>query len=201
MARPSQISQKRRELIPVVARAFAEQGYRRMTTAELARRCGLRENVLYRLWPDKKAMFMAAIDYVFDVSVETWQKLLKDTATDRTSAQRLLEYEASHHGEFGLYRLIFAGLSELDDSDIREALGRMYQHFKKFICEQIEAHRADAGGQRTPGAELAAWAVIGLGTVANIGRELGLVSNAQRRRLMEQVGACLLEGNQPARES
>jgi AcrR family transcriptional regulator len=201
MARPSQISDKRRELIPVVARAFAEQGYRRMTTAELARRCGLRENVLYRLWPDKKAMFMAAIDYIFDLAAETWQRLLKDSAGDRSSAQRLLNYEATHHGEFGLYRIIFAGLSELDDSDIREALARMYSHFQNFIREQIEAHRKVEGGDCIPEAELAAWAVIGLGTVANIGRELGLISGAARRRLMEQVGACLLEGDSTSRKS
>jgi AcrR family transcriptional regulator len=201
MARPSQLPEKRRKLIPVVARAFAEQGYRRMTTAELARRCGLRENVLYRLWPDKKAMFMAAIDYVFDLAAQTWAGVLHDKSGDGTAAQRLLTYEGSHLGEFGMHRIVFAGLSELDDKDIREALGRMYSHFQSFIRGQLEAHRGKKGAKRTPEAELAAWAVIGLGTVSNIARELGLVSSAQRRRLMEQVGACLLEGNQPARES
>ena len=49
MARPSQSPEKIKELLPVVARAFAELGYRRTTTADLARRCGVRENVLYRL--------------------------------------------------------------------------------------------------------------------------------------------------------
>jgi AcrR family transcriptional regulator len=187
MSRPSQTSQKRQELIPVVARAFAELGYRRLTTAELARRCGLRENVLYRLWPDKKAMFMAAIDYVFDISALTWRKLLKDQPDKRTSAQRLLAYEAAHHGEFGLYRIVFAGLSESDDPDVREALARMYSHFQKFIREQLEAHR-DGDTGRSPEADMAAWAIIGLGTVASISRELGLMSGAGRRKLMEQVG-------------
>ena len=63
MPRPSQSNEKRRQLLPVVARTFAELGYRRVTTAELAKRCNVRENILYRLWPDKKAMFVAAIDY------------------------------------------------------------------------------------------------------------------------------------------
>ncbi len=180
--------------MPVVARAFAEMGYRRTTTADLARRCGVRENILYRLWPDKKAMFVAAIDYVFDLSVETWGKLLGHPAKRQSAARRLLEHEASHHGELGLYRIVFAGLSETDDSEIREALGRMYEHFQKFIREQIEEHRKAAGGgdAGNVGSMSAAWAVIGLGTVANIGRELGLMSDADRRRLMEQAGRCLL---------
>src|SRR5712671_3952032 len=111
MARPSQSAAKKKELLPVIAAAFAELGYRRTTTADLARRCGVRENVLYRLWPDKKAMFVAAIDYVFDLSAETWRGLLKQSAKKQTHARRLLAYEAAHHGEFGLYRIIFAGLS------------------------------------------------------------------------------------------
>lgn len=195
MPRPSQTSEKRRELLPVVARAFAEMGYRRTTTADLARRCGVRENVLYRLWPDKKAMFVAAIDYVFDLSAETWRTLLKKSDKKQSHARRLLDYEAAHHGEYGLYRIIFAGLSETDDPDIRAALGRMYGHFQQFIREQIAAHRAAGGKDHDgpPGAGPAAWAVIGLGTVANIGRELSLMDDADRTRLMEQVGRCLLD--------
>jgi hypothetical protein len=42
---------------------------------------------------------------------------------------------------------------------------------------------------------LAAWAVIGLGTVANIARELELLSDAERRRLFTAVGRVLLEGD------
>src|SRR4051794_39989411 len=121
MARPSQSAQKKKELLPVVARAFAELGYRRTTTADLARRCGVRENILYRLWPDKKTMFVAAIDYVFDLSVETWANLLDRPPRRQSTARRLLEHEATHHGELGLYRIIFAGLSETDDPEIRAA--------------------------------------------------------------------------------
>ena len=197
MARPSLVVEKRRELLPVVARAFAEMGYRRTTTADLARRCGVRENILYRLWPDKKAMFVAAIDYVFDLSAETWARLLEQPAKRQSAARKLLEHEASHHGELGLYRIVFAGLSETDDPEIREALGRMYEHFQKFIREQIEKHRAESdgdGGKVT--STSAAWAVIGLGTVANIGRELGLMDESDRKRLMEQAGRCLLDAGE-----
>ena len=56
MPRVSRLAEKRRELLPIVARAFADLGYRRTTTAALAGSCGVQENILYRLWPDKKAM-------------------------------------------------------------------------------------------------------------------------------------------------
>ncbi|HQL54017.1 MAG TPA: TetR/AcrR family transcriptional regulator [Phycisphaerae bacterium] len=196
MPRVSQTSAKRRALLPIVAHAFAELGYRRTTTAELARRCGVRENILYRLWPDKKAMFIAAIGYVYDQSVAIWGRLLVETDGETTLAERLLAYESQHHGEFGHYRIVFAGLSETDDPEVRAALSDMYRRFARFVEQQIKVHRASRAVGTTPGAGDTAWAVVGLGTVANIARELGLVSDTQRRRLFAEVGRLLLTGSQ-----
>ena len=190
MPRPSRAAERRRDLLPVVARTFAELGYRRATIAELAQRCGFQENVLYRLWPDKKAMFLAAIEFVFDGSRDTWARLLAE-GEDATAGARILEYESAHHGEFGLHRIVFTGLSEADDPEIRAALRGMYGRFQEFIRERIEAHREGTGADG-PDPARAAWAVVGLGTVINIGRELGLLDADERRRLMAEVGGTML---------
>jgi AcrR family transcriptional regulator len=145
--------------------------------------------VLYRLWPDKKAMFIAAIEHVYDASRAAWEDLL--AATDRHSAaERLLAHEASHHGEWGLYRLVFAGLSELDDDQVRDALRRMYVRYHEFIVRRLDEHRGGAADGAP--AALAAWALIGMGTVTSIGRELGLLGPAHRKRLWDDVGPLLL---------
>jgi AcrR family transcriptional regulator len=195
MPRRNQIAEKRRELLPIVARAFAELGYRRTTTAELAQRCGVQENILYRLWPDKKAMFIAAINHVYELSVGIWRRLLEEKRDGKTGAERLLEHEAGHHGEFGHYRIVFAGLSETDDPEIQAALARMYQRYQRFVREQVAAHQAVRRARARPDAALAAWALVGLGTVASIGRELGLLSDRQRRQLLARVGRLLLDAS------
>lgn len=194
MPRPNHSAERRQQFLPIIARAFAEFGYRRTTTAVLAKRCEVRENVLYRLWPDKKAMFVAAIEQVFESSSEIWRKLLQDDGVADSPAERLLAYEAAHHGEFGLYRIVFAGLSETDDPEISAALKRMYGRFQRFLRQQITAHRGNSDESLRADATLAAWAVVGLGTVANISRELGLLPDRQRRRLLADVGRLLLEG-------
>jgi AcrR family transcriptional regulator len=194
MARPNQSPERRKELIPEIARTFAQLGYRRTTTAELARRCGVQETILYRLWPSKKEMFIACIDYVYELSSSIWEDLLGSGHAKTSAAEFLLDYEASHHGEFGFYRIVFAGLSETDDPDVHDALRRMYKRFQRFVRDQIKAHRT---GRSRPGeldAAIAAWAFVGLGTVSNIGRELDLFSSGQRSRLMKNVGHMLLEG-------
>lgn len=205
MPRRSLTAEKRRDLLPVIARAFTRLGYRRTTTAELAKRCGVRENVLYRVWPSKKAMFLAAIEYVYDYSEDTWLRLLAGERRDGGTARRLLEFESTHHGEFGHYRILFTALGETDDPDIRAALERVYTRFHRFLVAQILAHRGgersapatravSAKNRRGVSAELSAWALIGLGTVANICREVSLISAADRRRMIAEVGRTLLEG-------
>lgn len=198
MARPNLTSEKRRELLPVLASAFAQLGYRRATTAALAERCGVQENILYRLWPDKKAMFLAAIEFTYEFSEQTWLRMLAERGGDGggnsggSAAERLLRFEADHHGEFGHFRVTFMALSECDDPDVRETLSRMYRRFHRFLAAQIAAHRG-AASTGLLDAELVTWAAIGLGTMASIGRELELLAPDNRKRLLADVGRHLLD--------
>lgn len=192
MPRPDRSAERRQELLPVVAAAFAELGYRRASTAELADRCGVRVNILYRLWPDKKAMFLAAIEFVFVRSLATWEARLADG--DAADAIDLLRYEATHLGEHGLHRILFAALGETDDEDIRAALAETYGAFVGFIRGHVAAHRGlspKAGGVAV---DDAAWAILGLATAANIGREIGSLTPRARTRLVTDMGELLLDG-------
>lgn len=193
MARPNLSEEKRAKFLPVIAGRFAEQGYRRTTTAELAEACGVQETILYRLWPGKKGMFLAAIEYVYENSARIWQKIVDRPGRGGSRTERLLEYESRHLGEFGLYRIIFAGLSETDDPDIRAALRRMFRSFHGEISERIGEHR-QGRRRRAVDSEQAAWAFVGLGMVANLGRDVKLFGEEKRRSLIAEVGRLLLEG-------
>jgi len=197
MARPNRSNEKRAELMPIIALAFSELGYRKATTAELAARCGVQENILYRLWADKKAMFTASIDYLFDATLQQWEQLISESSANTSgpsSAQRILAYDAEHRGEKGFYKITFAALSETDDEDVKDALRNMYSRFTQFIETQIAAHRAGREGESLPEPWVVTWAILGLATAADIGRETGLLSAPKRKALIEQAGRWLLDG-------
>lgn len=188
MARPNTSDTRRDHLLPEVARYFARTGYSRAKTADLASHCGVPENTLFRLWGGKKAMYLAALGYIYERTVAVWQAHLASAGGERTAAELLLEHEGRHYGEHGLYRVIFTGLSEIDDPDIRKALRQMYRRFSVFVQAQIAAHRGSDSG-----ADLLAWALMGMATIAGIGRELRLVSPEQQRALFATVGRALLD--------
>lgn len=194
MARPNRSDERRREMIRPVAETFAELGYRRTTTAVLAERCGLQEVALYRLWPDKKAMFVAAIEFVGDNTEQVWNGLIADGKAAKgaaSGAERLLAHEAKHLGEFGFHRILFAGFSETDDADVQAALKAVYARLLRRIAEMVEAHR-DGGAAGLPSAAMTAWALVGLGTATNLGRELGMLGERARSELFANVGRHLL---------
>jgi AcrR family transcriptional regulator len=194
MPRPNRSAERREALLPVLAEAFARVGYRKATTAELARRCGVQETILYRLWTDKQAMFLASIDHVFERSLTIWDALVAGAEGKATGAERILAHEATHHGEFGLYRVLFAGLDEVDNDEVRARLRSTYRRFHRYIRDRIVEHRASRGARGGIDADTAAWLILGLGTISSIGREVGLLSAAARRNLLSESGRTLLEG-------
>ena len=195
MPRPSQIDEQRKRLLPIVCEVFSELGYHRTTTAQLAGRCGVRENILYRLWQDKKAMFLAAIDDIFQSRAERWGEILTERPTPEQAAEALVVYEAKHQGEFGFYRVVFTALVEADDPEIRQAITSMYRRFHQRIRKLIDTSRE--GKTKSPGlsADATAWAMIGLATVSNIIRELELLRPRQREETFVATAKYLVTGD------
>ena len=197
MPRPSQIDEQRKRLLPIVCEVFSELGYHRTTTAELAGRCGVRENILYRLWQDKKAMFLAAIDHIFQSRAERWGEILAERPTSEQDPETLLAYEAKHQGEFGFYRVVFTALVEADDPEIRKAIKGMYRRFHDRIRKLIDTSREGKKGAPELSADTTAWSLIGLATVSNIIRELELMRPRQREDMFVAAAKYLAKGDSP----
>jgi AcrR family transcriptional regulator len=169
-------------------------GYRRATTSQIARRCEVQENVLYRVWPSKEDMFAAVIDYIYRRTIQKWQQVFEQNPhLDKTTA--ILEYERVHHGENRLYQIVFAGLTETQSPVIRQALQAMYQNFQKYLAHLIKTHQDQNESQDKLNASITAWAMIGIGMVEQIRRELDLAGSKNHGKIIYQVGQFLLSGD------
>ncbi|MGI9518154.1 MAG: TetR/AcrR family transcriptional regulator [Pirellulaceae bacterium] len=179
------------DFLPLIADAFVENGYRRTTTAALAETCGVRENELYRIWPNKKAMFLDAIQYVFDTVTADWSKSIDDDQPD-TPVEQLIDWQSQHRGDSRLHRILFSGLSEVDDPEIRKALRNLYRQFHQVLEEYIREHRQQQGQSPALGNAESAWAMIGLGSIFDIAHELGLGNKSQRREILQAATTAIL---------
>ena len=195
MARPSQLDDQRRRLLPIVTAAFSQLGFQRTTTSELARRCEVRENILYRLWSDKKAMFLASVAYVFQSRESRWNDLVQSAVSAQDAVHTLIQFESEHLGESAFYRVVFSGLAQADDPDIRKAVARMYRQFHRRICELIESCRGEADSESVLDVETTAWSIMGVATVTVIAQELSLLSSTGRKSLFGDAAGFLIAGS------
>ncbi len=194
MPRPSKADERRKELLPLVAQAFSELGYRRATTAAIAARCGVQENVLYRLWEDKKVMFVAAIEFLFGKRMEKWNSVLEETSAKQSRVTQLIELTGKNLGEHGLYQIIFAALSETDEPDVKQALQRLYRRYHDRVKMEISRHREQPCEREVANDDDTAWALIGLVAFMNIAHDLELMSSKKREQLFSTIAYLVLNG-------
>ena len=193
MPRPSKADERRRELLPLVAQAFSDLGYRRATTAELAARSGVQETILYRLWPDKKAMFVAAIEFLFSRRMAKWESAFDETVP-ASRASQLIELTGQDLGEHRLYRIIFAALSETDDPDVKQALRKLYRLYHDRVETEVARHRKQRDVREVAEDDDTAWALIGLVAFMNIALDLKLMSARKRKQMFSTMASLLLNG-------
>lgn len=195
MPRPPKSEDRRRELLPLLAKAFGELGYRRATTAELADRCKVQENILYRLWKDKKAIFIAALDYLFQRRMDKWKTEIDKAPSDASTVIRLVELTSNDLGENGLYRMIFAALNETEDVDVKQALQRLYRRYHERLESELVKYRKLSGISTTADCGDTAWALISLVSFMNIALHLELMDGRERKRLFSAMAFKLVNGN------
>lgn len=188
-------AEKKQKFLPLIATAFTELGYRRATTSELASRCGVKEAILYRLWPDKKAMFLNSLDFIAENLLSVWKEQIRTTAKERTALEVLLSYESEHFAELNNYHIIFSGLNEASDPDIKDSLQRMYFRIHSFLVEYITRFRVETGQANGLDTTTLAWALMGLGTMVTITKHLGMLAESERGLLLENGGKALLTSN------
>ena len=83
---------------------------------------------------------------------------------------------------------------------IRAALRNLYRRFIALLSELLADHRltigTSQGTERTASNDLdvafSAWAIIGIGTIVDIQRELGLLSKTDRETFMRRAAGLIL---------
>jgi AcrR family transcriptional regulator len=154
---------------------FSAGSYHGTTTAEIARRAGVTEPILYRHFASKRDLYLAVL-------VESWRRLreLWDRALEEEEDPKLWlgalgrAYFESVDPTVLCADLWVQALTEAsDDPEIRKFLRRHMREVHAYVADVIERSQA-AGGilpERDPRAE--AWLFIAIGLIGTVGRRLG----------------------------
>ena len=185
MGIPRNNEEKRTYFLPIIARYFSDHGYDGATTAGIAKACEVRENVLYRIWPDKEAMFIAVIDYILHYTIQFWDDIPR--LQNETRIEAILRRQSRDHGVMRYYRIVYSGLLQ-DSTHIRSAIRRLYSAVHQHLQQAIEEHRTkEKRAECQFDADAAAWGMMGLAAMVDIQRELRIKSQDGRETLLRDT--------------
>ena len=172
---------------------FSAGSYRGTTTAEIARKAGVTEPVLYRHFASKRDLYLAVLEESWRRLRALWQRVVEEEPDPRFWVGAMgRAYLESKDSKVLCAELWIQALTEAsDDPEIRKLLRRQMREVHAFVSDIIRRSQ-QAGGvfpERDPSAE--AWIFISIGLLGTVGRRVGSVPDedfeaiiASRRRWM-----------------
>jgi AcrR family transcriptional regulator len=154
---------------------FSTGSYRGTTTAEIARKAGVTEPILYRHFQSKRDLYLAVLEESWRRLRELWDEAVaaEDNPKLWIAAIGRAYFEAAdprlHSANLWIQSLTEAS----DDPEIRKYLRKHMREVHDFV-DDVMRRSQEAGGvlpDRDPSAE--AWIFIAVGLLATVGRRVG----------------------------
>ena len=119
---------------------FAVAGYHGTPTDSIARRAGISQPYLFRLYGTKKGLFLACVERCFDRTDDTFRRAVEGVpAGERFAAMGRAYLELLADRELLLFQLQTYAAAE--DDDIRAAAQRRYEQLTDTVCDLAGADR------------------------------------------------------------
>lgn len=157
-------AQRREQLLDHAAVIFAQRGYARATTAELARIAGITEPIIYRHFASKRDLFIALIDRSSERTLKQWEAHLGGASDPAERLRKLVGDNPMVMAETrDAYLVLLQAITEVDDEQIHHAVSRHIGNLHAFLRKELERAQAEHKVNPRVSAELIGWLLIHAG--------------------------------------
>jgi AcrR family transcriptional regulator len=163
--------ERRQAVLDTACGVFTESSYRGATTAEIARRAGISEPILYRHFGSKRDLYLACL-------AEAWRSFreLSEEAVARdpdTCLGAVADEYTAKQAKIRLVDLWIQSLSESEDPVIAKALRNQVREVHDFFAGLIRDGQARGLVHPDRDADAEAWIFVAAGLLATIDHRLG----------------------------
>jgi AcrR family transcriptional regulator len=180
--RPRMAAEQRRQcVVGAACRVFAKSSYSGATTAEIARKSGVTEPVLYRHFSSKRDLYLACLDAAWAHVRRLWEDALAkepDPRLQLAAMGRAYVHLQRTGDKIMLSDLWIQALTEAsEDPKIRRYLRDQVREVHDFVAVKIRQAQEAGGVKRDRDPDAEAWIFISLGLLSTIDRRLGTVGD------------------------
>jgi len=174
-ARRLPAEERRRQILDAAISVFARLGYAGAGTGDIARAAGIGEPTIYRYFPNKRELYVAAIHEGASELREEWERIVADAPDAVTALQQMgIWYYAMMNRRPELLQLRSRSFSEAPDAEVAATVRADYIAVVNFVQALFE--RARREGQIAPDADVRTmtWLFMAVGSLLDLSQTLGL---------------------------
>jgi AcrR family transcriptional regulator len=167
--------QRKAAVLECACGIFSTGSYRGTTTAEIARRAGVTEPVLYRHFASKRDLYLAVLEESWRRLHALWEQAIADEPDPRFRVGAIgRAYFAATDPKVLCAELWIQALTEAsDDAEIRRFLRKQMREVHDYVTDVIRQAQADGGVFEDRDASAEAWIFISIGLLGTVSRRVG----------------------------
>jgi AcrR family transcriptional regulator len=127
-------SERREDLLAAAIAEFSRMGYHGTPTEAIARRAGISQPYLFRLYGTKKELFLACVDRSFDRTLATFREAAAADTQECDAFQRMGRAYLALLADRELLLFQLQTYAAADDADIRAAANRNYEALREELA-------------------------------------------------------------------
>jgi AcrR family transcriptional regulator len=127
---------RRRAVVEVALTEFARRGLHGTPTEEIARQAGISHAYLFRLFPTKQDLFIAAVERCFDRVIETFAKAAEGTEPGEERLHAMGEAYVELLSDRTRLLAQLQAYAACDDKKVRDTVRRHWTELYEFVARE-----------------------------------------------------------------
>lgn len=139
---------RRTEIISAAIEVFAETGYYRTTTAQVAQRAGISQPYVFKFFATKEALMLAALEVSWERITEAFSQVVATASPDQLEKELIETYEeilAAHRQE----TLLQMQAQTMQEEPIRAAMQTGLREVRRIVLEAFQNNKLSNPEDRT----------------------------------------------------
>ncbi|WP_438445375.1 TetR/AcrR family transcriptional regulator [Gorillibacterium sp. sgz5001074] len=139
---------RRMEIISAAIEVFAETGYYRTTTMQVAKRAGISQPYIFRFFATKEELLHAALEASWQRIAESFRRVIATASSDRLEQELIAAYVEImnvHRSE----TLLQMQAHTIQEEPIRLAMQAGYREIRGIVLEAFRRHEVPDSEERT----------------------------------------------------
>ncbi|SFB52301.1 transcriptional regulator, TetR family [Cohnella sp. OV330] len=139
---------RKAEIISAAIEVFAEVGYYRATTAQVAQRANISQPYVFKFFSTKELLLLSAVEASWSRVIQSFRQVVEKTSPELLEATLIQEYEniqSTHHNEM----LLQMQAQTIQEEAIQQSMRNGFKEVREMVLAAFQEAGIEKAEERT----------------------------------------------------